>query len=89
MLVGNYGSKYRFNYSVLGDQVNLASRLEQLGKTYGTEIMIGEGTADLSAATSCCASSTACGSRGASRRCGSTSFWAWPAPRCLPSGRRC
>ncbi len=47
MLVGNYGSKYRFNYSVLGDQVNLASRLEQLGKTYGIEMMIGEGTADL------------------------------------------
>lgn len=47
MLVGNYGSKYRFNYSVLGDQVNLASRLEQLGKPYGVEIMIGEGTAEL------------------------------------------
>ena len=47
MLVGNYGSKYRFNYSVLGDQVNLASRLEQLGKPYGVETMIGEGTAEL------------------------------------------
>ena len=47
MLVGNYGSKYRFNYSVLGDQVNLASRLEQLGKPYGIEIMIGDGTAEL------------------------------------------
>ncbi len=47
MLVGNYGSKYRFNYSVLGDQVNLASRLEQLGKTYGIETMIGEGTVEL------------------------------------------
>jgi adenylate cyclase len=47
MLVGNYGSRYRFNYSVLGDQVNLASRLEQLNKAYGTDIMIGEGAADL------------------------------------------
>lgn len=47
MLVGNYGSKYRFNYSVLGDQVNLASRLEQLGKAYGIEMVIGEGTVDL------------------------------------------
>jgi adenylate cyclase len=47
MLVGNYGSKYRFNYSVLGDSVNLASRLEQLNKVYRTEIMIGEQTADL------------------------------------------
>jgi adenylate cyclase len=47
MLVGNYGSKYRFNYSVLGDQVNLASRLEQLNKAYGTDIMIGEQTAQM------------------------------------------
>ena len=47
MLVGNYGSKYRFNYSVLGDSVNLASRLEQLNKVYRTDIMIGEPTADL------------------------------------------
>ena len=47
MLVGNCGSKYRFNYSVLGDQVNLASRLEQLNKAYGTEIMIGEETVEL------------------------------------------
>jgi adenylate cyclase len=37
MLVGNYGSKYRFNYSVLGDSVNLASRLEQLNKVYRTD----------------------------------------------------
>ena len=47
MLVGNYGSRYRFNYSVLGDQVNLGSRLEQLNKAYATEIMIGEQTAEL------------------------------------------
>jgi len=47
MLVGNYGSRYRFNYSVLGDQVNLGSRLEQLNKAYATEIMIGENTAEL------------------------------------------
>ncbi len=46
-LVGNYGSRYRFNYGVLGDRVNLASRLEQLNKAYGTEIMIGEETAEL------------------------------------------
>jgi adenylate cyclase len=47
MLVGNLGSEYRFSYGVLGDNVNLGSRLEGQGKTYGTEILIGENTAKL------------------------------------------
>jgi adenylate cyclase len=47
MLVGNLGSKYRFAYGVLGDHVNLGSRLEALNKLYGTEILIGENTARL------------------------------------------
>src|SRR2546426_7422426 len=47
MLVGNLGSKYRFAYGVLGDQVNLGSRLEGLNKVYGTDIIIGENTARL------------------------------------------
>ncbi|OGP63823.1 MAG: hypothetical protein A2V65_01925 [Deltaproteobacteria bacterium RBG_13_49_15] len=45
MLVGNLGSVHRFTYGVLGDQVNLASRLEGLNKLYGTDILIGENTA--------------------------------------------
>jgi adenylate cyclase len=45
MLVGNLGCKYRFCYGMLGDHVNLASRLEGLNKMYGTEILIGENTA--------------------------------------------
>jgi adenylate cyclase len=47
MLVGNLGSRYRFAYGALGDQVNLGSRLEGLNKIYGTEILIGENTARL------------------------------------------
>jgi adenylate cyclase len=47
MVVGNLGSKYRFAYGVVGDQVNLGSRLEGLNKVYGTDIIIGENTARL------------------------------------------
>jgi adenylate cyclase len=45
MVVGNLGSKYRFAYGVVGDQVNIGSRLEGLNKVYGTDIIIGENTA--------------------------------------------
>lgn len=40
----NIGDKKKFNYSVIGDSVNLAARLESASKFYSTEILVGEGT---------------------------------------------
>jgi adenylate cyclase len=44
-VVGNLGSDFRFNYSALGDAVNLAARLEGETKGYGVSILVGEETA--------------------------------------------
>ncbi|WP_431323498.1 CHASE2 domain-containing protein [Rhizobium sp. YTU87027] len=46
-VVGNMGSNRRFDYSCLGDSVNLASRLEGASKNYGVAILLGEETARL------------------------------------------
>ena len=46
-VVGNMGSDLRFDYSVLGDSVNLASRLEGQSKSYGVPIIVGSRTAEL------------------------------------------
>jgi adenylate cyclase/guanylate cyclase len=46
-LVGNFGSRRRFNYSVMSDAVNLASRLEGANKFYGTTVIASETTAAL------------------------------------------
>ncbi len=46
-MAGNVGSRERFNYTIMGDTVNLAHRLQEINRQYGTHLILSSATRDL------------------------------------------
>ncbi len=58
--VGNMGSLRRFNYSAVGDAVNISARIESASKSFGTDILVSEDTATAARASRCWRSTRCC-----------------------------
>ena len=69
-LCGNLGSAERFDYAVIGDNTNLAARIERANKTFGTRILISDGTKLALAVRGCSGRSAIFSSRAGLSPCG-------------------